>query len=116
MERKEKGNHLLRYTFTKEETEEISKQMAIALLSKSEAEDRLKSVSTQIKSTITEAEAKARACAEKVRSGYEYRDIECIRIYDYDANTVRFIKEETGEVLEQRSMSPSERQLPIGVS
>ncbi len=110
MERKEKTTELLKHELTTDELQEIGKRMAKALLDLADAQDELKSVQGQIKSRITIAEATAKQCAEKVRSGYEYRQTPCIAIYDYDAARVKYVREDTGELLSERSMTDDERQ------
>lgn len=48
--------------------------------------------------------------AEKIRSGYEHKDIECKRELDYRLGTVIITRLDTGEIVEERPMDTEERQ------
>lgn len=48
-----------------------------------------------------------------VAEGYERRQVNCHREYDYDANKVRLIRLDTREILEERDLRTDEKQLPL---
>ena len=100
----------LKYTFNEDEIKELGKSLAKVFNDHTEAEARLKSVSTQIKSEITALEGTMGSMAEKIRSGYEHRDIECKREFNYRLGSVTITRLDTGEVVEERPMDAEERQ------
>lgn len=103
----------LKYVFTEEEKKLMGSDLAQKFAIHTEAEGRLKSVSTQIKSEISTIESQMASISEKIRSGYEYRDIECDVEMDYDRGRVVVIRMDTGEIVEDRAMSVDERQKPL---
>jgi predicted molibdopterin-dependent oxidoreductase YjgC len=48
--------------------------------------------------------------AETVRSGSEYREVECELRKDYERGTVATFRDDTGEQIDQRPMTAEERQ------
>ncbi len=100
----------LKYTFTEDEIKELGKSLAKVFSDHSEAEARLKSVSTQIKAEITALEGAMTLSSEKIRSGYEHRNIDCKKEFDYRLGTVTITRIDTGEVVEERPMDAEEKQ------
>lgn len=49
--------------------------------------------------------------AQILRQGYEYRPIEVEEIYDYATGSVRKKRTDTGEIIDERAMTPEERQM-----
>jgi len=97
----------IRHTFTDTESLVISRKMAEAAAAINEKIDELKSVSTSIKADIAVQEGILHSCAEKVRSGYEIRPVECD--VKYDEGTAKFTDKATGEVVEERPMTQDEQ-------
>lgn len=106
----EKCKRFVKYTFNEDEIKDLGSNLAKAFSDHTEAEARLKSVSTQIKSEITALEGMMGSMAEKIRSGYEHRDVECKREFDYRLGTVTITRIDTGEVVEERPMDSEETQ------
>lgn len=106
----------LKYVFTEDEKKSMGNDLAEKFSRHDEAEARLKSVSTQIKSEIATIDAQMSSIAEKMRSGYEYRDVECWIECLYDSGVIQIVRKDTGEVVEERPMTAEERQqkLPLG--
>lgn len=100
----------LKYIFNEGEIKDLGAKLAKTFSDHNEAENRLKSVSTQIKSEITALEGMMNSMAEKIRSGYEHREIECKRELDYRLGTVTITRLDTGEVIEERPMDAEEKQ------
>ncbi len=100
----------LKYTFTEDEIKELGRSLAKVFSDHSEAEGRLKSVSTQIKAEITSLEGIMTMVSEKIRSGYEHRNIDCKKEFDYRLGSVTIIRLDTGEVVEERPMDAEETQ------
>lgn len=100
----------LKYTFTEEEKKLMGADLAQKFATHTEAEGRLKSVSTQIKSEISTIDGQMASLSEKIRSGYEYQNIECDVTMDYERGRVIVTRLDTGEIVEDRAMSADERQ------
>ncbi len=97
----------VKYIFTDPESLDLSRKMAGAVASISERMDELKSVSTTIKADITVQEGILNSCAEKLRSGYEMRPIECD--VKYDNGMAKFTNIASGEIVEERPMTQDEQ-------
>jgi hypothetical protein len=98
------------YKFTEDEIKELGKSLAKAFSDHSEAEGHLKSASTQIKAELSALEGNMTMMSEKIRSGYEHRNIDCRKEFDYRLGTVTITRLDTGEVVEERPMDAEETQ------
>ncbi len=105
----------LKYVFSLEEKRELADKLALAVMNKDEAEASLKSAQTQIKSKIALHEAELVSFAEKLRSGFEMRNIECEVIKDFEHGIIMITRKDTGEIVTERKMTIEERQkkLPL---
>ena len=110
MPKREIVKEFLKCILTEKETREIAQNLAVAVMSKDEAEGALKSAQTQIKSKIALHEAELTSFAEKLRSGFEMRNVECEVDADYELGKVTIIRLDTGEIVRERTMSNDERQ------
>lgn len=116
MARKEKETFYLEVELTPEELRECSNLMADAWRQKSRSEENLKSVSTQIKSEITAAEAKINKYAEMVNSRKEFRDVECRIEWDFTAKVKTYIRVDTNAIVKVVPISESELQEEIEIT
>lgn len=64
-----------------------------------------------LKGRLKDAQAKVKLLAEKIRTGSEVRVVECRMEKDLLGNVVRFYRLDTGGLVEERPMTPEERQL-----
>lgn len=103
----------LKCIFTEDEKKEMGSKLAQCFQECAEAEGRLKSVTTQIKSEIAFKEAEMASLAEKVRSGYEHRNVDCKKKLDYRLGTVTIARLDTGEVIREKPMDAEERQMSL---
>jgi hypothetical protein len=106
----EKRTIYLKCNFTEEERNTMARQVTELISKKAEAEGKLKSVSTQIKSEIAGIDAEMAKVSEMVRSGYEYRNVDCEVRSDYVAARVVIIRLDSGEIVEDRPMRMEETQ------
>lgn len=111
--RKEK--RLCRYEFSKEEKSDIASDLANAVADLQRMDDNKKSVMSQIKSEMDAKQSAINLAAERHRSGFEMRKIECEVVYAYVDDVVRWIRTDNGEVAHERKMRPDERQMKIPV-
>ena len=100
----------LKCILTDTEKQEFGSQMAEAVARINEAEAELKSFSAQIKSRVAADEALVTGCSEKIRSGYEFRRVECQETKDYENERVFTVRLDTGALVREREMKPEERQ------
>lgn len=106
----ETTREFLKYVFIESEKKELAEKMALRISQITEAEGNLKSASTQIKSEIAKLEAELIQAAEKFRSGFEMRKIDCRIERDYRIGCVWIWRMDTGELVRERAMSAEERQ------
>lgn len=105
-----KTTEFLKCILTEEEKRERAEKMALLVSQINDSEAQLKSVQTQIKSEIAKCEADMATCSEQYRSGYEMRRVECEEEHDFIERTVTLIRQDTGEIVKTRVMTPEERQ------
>jgi len=97
----------IKHVLAGDEIMDLAQKMARAEASINEKLDQLKSVSAAIKAEIATQEGILHSCAEKLRSGYEMRPKEVS--VNYDKGLVKYVDKETGEILEERSMTQDEQ-------
>ncbi len=100
----------LKCILTDNEKQELGSQMAEAVGRLIEHEKALKSVTTSIKSDIAKEEAIISGCSQKIRSGYDYRRVECEKEKDYEHGMVICRRLDTLDVIKSREMEAEERQ------
>lgn len=100
---------------TQDEMMEQAKLMAEASEEADAQRAELKTVNTQIKARIEEAEAKALGARIRLRSGYEYRHVKCTGTKDWNKKTVTVRRDDTGEIVVARDMNNQELQIEIAI-
>jgi hypothetical protein len=108
-----KEKRLCRYEFSKEEKTDIANDLANSVADLQRMDDNKKSVMSQIKSEMDAKQSAINLAAERHRSGFEMRDLECEVVYAYVDDVVRWIRTDTGEVAHERKMRPDERQADL---
>ena len=73
-----------------------------------------KEAASQFKANIENIENELQVLAAHVRNKYEYRDVECDVIPDFKSGVVVTVRNDTGEVIDERPMTAEERQLKLG--
>jgi hypothetical protein len=112
----DKEKRYLKYEFSEEERNKMAREVTDTLNKIDGLEYSLKTATAQIKSDIAREEANCKGLGEKVRNGYEFRNIECEINKDFDLKIVTVYRTDTNEIVEERKMSPDECQpkLPLG--
>ena len=59
------------------------------------------------------AENQRSISARCIRSGYEMRSVECEIVYDYDKKAVRTVRQDTFDVVDERTMTNAELQMEL---
>ena len=108
-----KTREYLKYTFTEEELREKAREMARSVAEAERAEDEGKSFKKQIDSRVAQAQAQIRICSENIRSGYEFRNIECDKVIDYRKGICTVVRLDTGEIVHERPLRPDEAQMVL---
>ena len=103
----------VKHMFSEEERAELAVEMARGVSELASAEDNKKAAMSQMKAEIDLLSAKVASAAEKINSGYEMRRIKCRMEPDYRAMVWNIYREDTGELLKSRRMSPDETQMQI---
>ena len=102
-----------KYEFNDEEKKALASRMAEASAKAEDLETEKKEVSASIKSRIETNAKELRDFGKKYRDGYEWRKMECRRVYLYSDSTVITYRTDTGEQVESRAMTTAERQQAI---
>ena len=105
----------LKCTLTEAELLKAAREMADAQNRAAELEAEIKNYQTQAKSRLASEESLVAAKASVIRCGYEFRQVECDVIWCYETGLVTNVRTDTGETIETRAMSESERQLKINL-
>lgn len=103
-------SRLCEYKFDETEKREIAANLANGVAELQRLEERKKSLQSQIKSEMDGKQAAVNLDAERLRSGFEMRSIDCEVVMAYTDNVVRWIRTDTGEIAHERKMRPDERQ------
>lgn len=107
-----KKTELLKHVFSDDEKRGIGDSLALAIQKITDLEDKLASVSSNLKASIKEHEASVGKLANDLRQGYEYRDTPVEVVKDW--NKCRVLKTRLDvvphEVYEDREMTEAEKQ------
>lgn len=85
------------------------------------AERDLAAAKEEYKSTAAGIAVERSAAVDAIRTGKEYRDTECEEVHDFETNRVYWrrpseVASDMWEMLEERAMTPQERQLALNLS
>lgn len=72
--------------------------------------EHLKNVNDSVKQLIKDEQKKQTDAARALHAGFEHALVACRQIVDFDHNTVRIIREDTGETIETRALESKERE------
>ncbi|MBW2054038.1 MAG: hypothetical protein JRI85_17695 [Deltaproteobacteria bacterium] len=75
-----------------------------------EKEEELKVTSAQIRAEIKDLRKSMRKRLDMVNKKAETLSVECLAVYNYDREIVTVIRQDTGEIVEDRPMKDNERQ------
>lgn len=111
--RTEETTRLIKCLFSNEEKQVFGEELANGHTLRTAAQNDLDTVKKQIGARVTEADNIIALCVEKIRSGFEMRREPCTVVKDFKVNTLRVTRDATGEVLEERTMTSEEAQMPL---
>lgn len=95
--------------------EKLSKgrELADVISEKDSHESELEAVKKDFNGKIKTCESRIKSLTTHLSTGYEYRPVKVIIIFDYDVCEVRKIRDDTGEIFDKRTMSNEERQMAL---
>lgn len=111
MQEPKKINRTLKCLLTEDESREMGGELAQRYSEITDLEDQKKAVTSDFKSRIDAASAEASRIARMISNGYEFREVECEVVQDYEMGEVLIVRLDTGETIERRRMTPEERQV-----
>lgn len=98
----------LKCILSEDEIREAGAQMANAFKLLKADQDNLKSAQAEFKALIASHEGQVNLFANRIQSGFEYRDVQCHE--EEFALTIQTIRDDTGEVIDTRDMTREEQQ------
>lgn len=104
---------LLKCVLTADEIEQRTENLIAAIDRHKAARADGKSAAAQYKSLMETAEADTDRLTNVVRDRTEYRQIQCVTTSDWETLRVITVREDTGEIVEERDMRQDERQMPL---
>lgn len=103
----------LKCLLTREEREEYSQTMAQSIEDMGRVELEKKQTVKAYDSDIAAIDRKIHDLAQKVKDGYEMRDVNCEIRYDYENKIKIYIRIDTGDEYRRAVMSLYEHQMPL---
>lgn len=96
-----------------EERYERSQSLIAKLEDRDEIEREKKAAAEAFKERLEDVEKEARRLRAIVKTGYEPRSVLCRWVDDWAHNVRRLIRQDTGETVEERTISAEEHQLKL---
>lgn len=107
-------SRIVKHQLTPEELISAAQRMADAQGRLGGLEEQLKSYKAQNKAEVQEAEAEVAKFSQKVREGYEQREVDVCVYMDWTEEKVFVTRKDTDECIEERPMTKGElEQLPM---
>lgn len=103
----------IRHSFTNSEQLVFGREQAQLLGKKDELESQLKSAKTQFQSQIDVCSASIRVVSNRLMTGYEMRDVDCIVMDNRILGYRHLVRIDTGHISRVRKLAPHERQMKI---
>lgn len=94
---------------------QYSKGLAAAIAQRRSAEDNMKSHQTQLKAEIAGQEAQINLLSEKINSGHEYREVDCVFDYNWKAKVKSLVRLDTGETVREAPIDDAELQQHLDI-
>ena len=113
---KRKEVRSLQCTLTPEELMTCARQMADAENEIQHLNAEKENFVAQFKSKLSQAEGVVSGKASMIRCGYEFRNVDCEQVKDFDKGTVTVFRLDAGRaVVESRSMTEDEKQMGLAL-
>lgn len=108
-----KTREYLRYTFSDDEIRKMGLEMAQETQKGAGAEAEKKAAMANFKDRIEKHALAAKIAAGHIATGFEMRNIDCVKMINYEKNLVTITRVDTGEEVERREIEESERQMTL---
>ena len=105
----------LRVKLTDAERLEMGTAMSDALKKIEVLEDELSKIKKSFATDIETVENEVKGYGEKLRAGYEIRPMRVRVALDYDVGTATEFRDDTGEIISTRKLSPAECQINLPI-
>lgn len=112
-ERIVKAKEYLKCEFSEEERREMSMDLARNIGELKEKEAGKKEVVKSLDAELAKLEATIGSLATKVKDGYEYRNVDCDIIFNYDTKKKSFKRLDTGDVFKEQELRGDDLQVPL---
>jgi hypothetical protein len=101
----------LRYEFSEEELRGKSKQLALSIQLKTQAQEEQKAAASQFKERIESADAQIGKLSRDINSGWEMRNVDCqVQFHTPTVGAKTVVRLDTGEIVKESAMLQSELQ------
>jgi hypothetical protein len=100
----------IRFEFTVKELDEMKTELATITTQLRSKEEEKRAIASQLKSEIDALIARTNLLAEKINTGYEYKNVLVVLEKDFERKEMRIIQKSTGDVLETRPLTDEEMQ------
>ena len=104
------SSRFLKYILTRDELHDLGNTMARKVTERDALEDEITSTYA---AKINAAQAEAHQAARLIQNGYDMRQIDCEEESDFTHQTIRITRLDTGEIVEERTMTNYELQQSI---
>src|ERR1700744_5446310 len=107
----ERVSEFLRYDFTEDELREKSKNLALAVQNKTQAQEGQKAAASQFKELIENADAKIGKLSRDINMGWEMRTVDCAVLFHTPVQgTKRIMRLDTNKIVRDQAMLAAEMQ------
>ena len=109
--RRAKATEFLRYDFNQDEMSRLSRDLALSIRKRDQAQNALKAAQAQFKQQIEAETATTNLLANQVAMGYEMRNIDCVVYFHTpEAGRKQIVRTDTGELVREEKMRRDEMQ------
>ncbi len=111
--KREKFVSTLKVMLTSDEVAERADRAAASIADRDQKEEEQKAQTKHAKSIIEQIDAEIRLLSQEVRNRSSYQQVECERQWVFSEGMYREIRLDTGEVITERKLLESEKQMEL---
>ena len=105
---------LVKYSFDDEEKKNIANRLAESVKKLNEIKKEKKEVTSNFNEKIDAESVEINTLAQKIRDGFELRNVECKIIKDYDDKKIIYKRLDNNEIVKTKEMDDNELQMNLG--
>ncbi len=110
-----KTTKYLRVNLTDEEKLAAGNDMGRESVQLQQAKEKKKETTSQLTAEVDRHQAEVSRLGQLLANGYEYRDVQCLKVIDHVSDRVTITREDTGEIVEDRKRRPDEMQAEMAL-